>query len=140
VLDGRFHHVAGTWDGATVAFYVDGVLQGSMPLTTPQNNTRDLNIGFVWGGGTPQRFFSGIIDEVTIYNRALGAGEIRTISGAGPAGKCAATIAPAVSLSLTSLAFAAQLVGSPMSPLQHVTLTNTGNAALNVSSIAASTD
>jgi archaellum component FlaF (FlaF/FlaG flagellin family) len=44
-------------------------------------------------------------------------------------------IAPAVSLSPTSLVFADQLVGSS-STAQTVTLTNTGNAAVTISNIA----
>ncbi len=88
ILDGNFHLVAGTWDGANVALYIDGVLQGTLvPLATPANNTRPVNIGFTWGGGTPQRFFKGTVDEVEIFNRALSATEIQAIYTAGSAGK-----------------------------------------------------
>jgi FG-GAP-like repeat/Cep192 domain 4/HYDIN/CFA65/VesB-like, Ig-like domain/FG-GAP repeat len=48
-------------------------------------------------------------------------------------------IAPAVSLSPTSLSFRTQLVGS-RSAIQQVTLTNTGTAALSISSVAVSGD
>jgi hypothetical protein len=90
VLDGNFHHIAGTWDGSLIQLYVDGVPQGSVPLTTPANNTRAVNIGFAWGGGSPQRFFRGIVDELEIFNRALSAKEIAAIYNAGSAGKCKA--------------------------------------------------
>ncbi|HTD44237.1 MAG TPA: LamG domain-containing protein [Bryobacteraceae bacterium] len=91
VLDGNFHHIAGTWNGGAVVLYVDGVLQGSAPLSTPANNTRDVHMGFSWGGGTPNRFFRGTVDEVQIYNRALSTGEIEGIFSAGSVGVCRAT-------------------------------------------------
>ena len=87
VLDGRFHHLAGTWDGTNVLLYVDGQLQGTTPLATPFNNSRSVNIGFTWGNGTPQRFFRGTIDEASVYQRALSAGEIRAIVEVGALGK-----------------------------------------------------
>jgi hypothetical protein len=88
VLDGNFHHIAGTWDGANIRLYVDGVLQGVTPFTTPFNNTRVLNIGFAAGGGAPQRFFRGSVDEFGIYSRALSASEIQAIFNTGSSGKC----------------------------------------------------
>jgi len=92
VLDGNFHHIAGTWDGSMLRLYVDGVLQSGVVTTpvnaTPANNTREVNIGFTWGGGTPRRFFRGQVDELGIYNRALSEAEIQAIFGAGSAGKC----------------------------------------------------
>jgi hypothetical protein len=86
-LDNKFHHVSGTWDGTVIQLYVDGVLQDSVTLTTPSNNSRPLNLGFAAGGGTPQRFFRGQIDELSLYSRALSETEIRSIVNAGPAGK-----------------------------------------------------
>jgi N-acetylneuraminic acid mutarotase len=88
VLDGNFHHIAGTWDGSTIQLYVDGELQGATPLLWPVNNDRAVNIGFTWGGGNPQRFFTGTVDEVEIFTRALSATEIRAIHDAATAGKC----------------------------------------------------
>jgi len=87
VLDNVFHHVAGSWDGSTIRLYVDGVLQGAAALSTPSNNIRPLNLGFAAGGGSPQRFFRGQIDELSIYNRALSGAEIASIFNAGAAGK-----------------------------------------------------
>ena len=94
VLDGNFHHVAGTWDGSTMWLYVDGVLHGSAASSSAANNTRDLNIGFAWGAGTPQRFFRGIADELEVFNRALSEQEILGIYNAGSAGKCKPTPSP----------------------------------------------
>ncbi len=67
---------------------MDGVLQGATPFTTPFNNTRVLNIGFAAGGGAPQRFFRGSVDEFGIYSRALSASEIQAIFNTGSSGNC----------------------------------------------------
>jgi len=91
VLDGNFHHLAGTWDGGTTRLYVDGALQGSVALSSPANNTRDVHMDFSWGGGSPNRFFRGTVDEVQIYNRALSASEIAAIFSAGSGGVCRAS-------------------------------------------------
>jgi len=89
ILDNQWHHLAGVWTGTEIRIYEDGVLQNTLPLTTPPaNNTRDVEIGRSWGGGSPSRFFHGLIDEVSIYNAALTANEIAAIYGAGAAGKC----------------------------------------------------
>ncbi|MBK7801803.1 MAG: VCBS repeat-containing protein [Chloracidobacterium sp.] len=90
-LDGNYHHIAGVWDGASMALYVDGSFQGSTPMTTPANNTRPLNLGFAWGGGSPTRYFNGKIDDPAIYRRALAANEIKAIYQAGNLGKCVGT-------------------------------------------------
>ena len=91
VLDGRFHYIVGTWDGTIVRFYVDGALTATNAITLPANNTRGLNIGFTWGGGNPQRFFRGIVDELGIYQRALSTDEIARLYDARSAGKCKLT-------------------------------------------------
>ncbi len=88
VLDGRFHHVAATWVQGVLRLYVDSVLSGSATLTTPANNTRPVNLGFTWGGGTPRRFFRGQLDEVAVHNVALGSNQIAAIYAAGTAGMC----------------------------------------------------
>src|SRR5262249_34846999 len=87
VLDNNWHHIAGTWDGSTIRLYVDGVLQGTAALSTPANNTRALELGYSWGGGSTVRNFRGNLDEVSIYSRDLSAAEIQTIVRLGSAGK-----------------------------------------------------
>lgn len=88
VLDSQFHHIAGTYDGANIALYVDGQLHGITNYSGPVlNNNLPVNLGFTWGNGTPRRFFRGDLDEVSVYQRALCAGEIRAIFSAGVLGK-----------------------------------------------------
>lgn len=88
VLDGGFHHIAGTWSGGTMRLYVDGLEQGNGTVATPLNNTREMHLGYSYGGGTPQRFFRGLLDEVSVYQRALSDTEVAAIYQAGGAGKC----------------------------------------------------
>ena len=88
VLDGSFHHFAGTWDGSTMRAYVDGAFEATAVLSTPVNNSRSLILAYSWGGWSPQRFFRGSVDELAIFNRALSATEIQSISNAGSAGMC----------------------------------------------------
>ena len=91
IWDGMWHHVAGTFDGATVRLYADGREVGyGTPATLNINynlpTSNDLFIGtYLWPGGSLS--FTGSIDELSIYNRALSASEIQTIYRAGSAGK-----------------------------------------------------
>jgi hypothetical protein len=82
-------HVGLTFDGSTAKAYVNGALtrtvsglSGNIP-TTPG----PLKIG-ARAGPTGVSNFTGLIDEVEIYNRALMAWEIQAIFHAGSAGKC----------------------------------------------------
>lgn len=79
-------HVAGTYDGNALKVYINGALDSSLPssITIPTNNL-PLRIGADSSGGN---LFNGLIDEVTIYNRALTAEEIGSIYMAGSGGKC----------------------------------------------------
>ncbi|MBI4661234.1 MAG: right-handed parallel beta-helix repeat-containing protein [Verrucomicrobia bacterium] len=134
VSDGVFHHVAGTWDGSTIRLYVDGALQGEAALSTPANNTRPVNLGYSWGGGSPNRFFRGQVDELSIYRRALTVSEVQTLSNAGAAGKCKqAAAAPVVALFPVSLDYGSVAVGQTKDLA--LAIRNSGTATLTVSSI-----
>ena len=79
-------HLAATFDGATVRLYVNGVQVASQGQTTALGPaTGTLQIG---GDAYPGEYFTGRIDEVRVYNRALSAGEIQvdmnTAVGGGP--------------------------------------------------------
>jgi hypothetical protein len=99
VWDGNWHHVAGTFDGVTVRLFLDGSEVGSgTPVTTAiaygfivnSEVTNDLFIG----NYNPNcatcivRSFTGDIDEVEIFKRALRPARIARIFAAGKAGKC----------------------------------------------------
>ena len=69
-------HIAGTYDGSNLRFYVNGTLASTFSLAGNINvSAGALRIGGnnVWG-----EWFGGVIDEVRIYNRALAQSEIQT--------------------------------------------------------------
>jgi hypothetical protein len=70
-------HIATTYDGVNQRFYVNGVLVG----TTAGTGSINVANGALRIGGNNSsvgEFFSGMIDEVRVYNRALSAAEITT--------------------------------------------------------------
>ena len=77
----RWHYVAVTWDGTVVKFYLDGIPDGIFNKTSKINaNNLTLRIGgpHIEGDGAyATLFFSGIIDDIQIYNRALTEAEIQ---------------------------------------------------------------
>jgi glucose/arabinose dehydrogenase/chitodextrinase len=71
----QWTHVAGTYDGSTLHLYVNGVLVASQAQTGAlQQSGLPLHIG---GDTYSGEFFTGRIDEVRIYNRALSPSEIQ---------------------------------------------------------------
>jgi len=86
--DEQWHHVATIYDGTNIYLYVDGVLDASTPATgTIWQNNSPVEIGNTYNN--PNNYcFDGLIDEASIYNRALSAAEIAAIYAAGSAGKC----------------------------------------------------
>ncbi len=72
---GTWYHVVLTYDGSNVRLYVNGVQDGSAAATgTITTSTADLLFGsqYTSGGGK----FTGTLDDVRIYNRALSSSEI----------------------------------------------------------------
>jgi len=90
--DGRYHHVAATWDDKVAAVYVDGVAIATSPSQGGELNpatTTPVRIGTIFGNGDPFAY-KGIIDEPAIARRALDPVEVEALVGAGPNGKCTA--------------------------------------------------
>ena len=68
-------HVAATYDATTIRFYVNGTQVATQARTGAiTTSTNVLRIG----GSAFGSYFSGLIDEVRVYNRALTAAEITT--------------------------------------------------------------
>lgn len=83
---GEWCHVAGLFDGVRVKIYINGALDGELAYSgTPPTTGHTLRIGQRYSGDFT---FKGLIDEVSIYNRALTDEEIQAIFAAGSAGKC----------------------------------------------------
>jgi hypothetical protein len=79
---GVFHHVAGSYDGAVMRLYLDGVEVGSLPVA----GTVDPSINVEFSSNLET--LDGVLDEVQIFGRALTASEVGAIFDAGAAGQC----------------------------------------------------
>ena len=82
VNDGRFHHLSIVRDGPELLVYVDGVAEGvsSLPVATAISNSAAFIVGkspCVGVDGTLQ--YKGLLDDIRIYDRALGPDEIAAI-------------------------------------------------------------
>lgn len=84
---GQWAHMAGTYDGARVRIYLNGEEAGSAECTGP---VRILPRFLVLGArvnhetGAPGHAFSGLIDEVALYRRALAPAEVQALFKQGP--------------------------------------------------------
>src|SRR5262245_52800076 len=95
-------HVATTFDGRMLRFFVNGVEVTSRPVTgTILASTGPLRIG---GSADFGEFFQGRIDDLRIYNRALTAAEVRTDMGSAVGVAAATAPAPARAATGTSSA------------------------------------
>jgi hypothetical protein len=85
VCDDRWHHFVGTFDGAMLRSYVDGVQEGTVPLvglifpTTAPLNIGALSADAATAGGTP---FYGRIDEAFVSSDVLSEDQIRCLYAA----------------------------------------------------------
>lgn len=77
VMIGEWNHVVATYDGSTAALYINGALAGSasysgqiISSTGPTDIGSENNIG---------SRYSGLLDEVRIYNRAISATEVQRL-------------------------------------------------------------
>jgi len=66
---GTFHHIVGTYDGTTLALFVDAVL---VDVSTDTRDARSTAVD-CWIGRQSGEYaaLSGVIDEVAIYDKAL---------------------------------------------------------------------
>lgn len=95
--DGNWHYVVGTYDSNVRKLYFDGSLVGSDTSAIGNTDTaQPWRMGSALGGSVP---FTGLMDEVAIYNKALSESEIKQLySGLVSPGQLA-TIKPLTSLS-----------------------------------------
>lgn len=73
---GQWVHVALTFDGTTGTMYVNGTATNTFPFT-PSLSGASLRIGRI--GSDTTYDFSGSIDDVRLYNRALSAAEVSAL-------------------------------------------------------------
>ena len=84
IVDGKWHHVAGTWTGTTSTLYVDGAFVASKAVATMNTNTVDLVLGAATTGAC--RNYTGLMDEVSVWSVARTAQQIAADAG-GPIDK-----------------------------------------------------
>jgi len=70
ITDGQWHRIGLVWDGSHRKLYVDSVLVAEDTQSTLANSNNGLYIG-TGKGMESGSFFSGLIDDVRIYNRVL---------------------------------------------------------------------
>jgi hypothetical protein len=82
--DGKYHHLAVTYDDGHVQFYLDGSQAGEawLPGGTPVSMARNLLLGEDAELGSDEQF-RGNVDDVLVLRRALSAEEIKILSEKG---------------------------------------------------------
>lgn len=80
VNDGQWHHIVAVYSSASSRIlYVDGMLNGiSSSSSTFNVNSNRWSFGR-WGDSTPSNYFTGDIDEVRLWNRALNSTEVQQL-------------------------------------------------------------
>ena len=104
-------HLAATFDGTTQVMFVNGSQVASQATSGPLvygAPPLPVTMGAAWQANGPASLFTGRIDEVSLYQRALAPAEIAGIVAAGPAGK--STTGPYIT---TAPALPAAIVGQP---------------------------
>jgi hypothetical protein len=91
IVIGTWYHVAGVRGSNYTQLYVNGKLQGQISVTFTQDYG-SLPLYFGTSGQTNlwDRRLAGMLDEVSLYNRALSSNEIAAAYAAGAVGKCKA--------------------------------------------------
>jgi hypothetical protein len=90
ISDDAFHHVAFIRQGLVMQVYIDGALNNSATFGVKAFISNSATVYAGWSPCQPanSHFFDGVLDEISLYNRALTATEVQAIYNAGEAGKC----------------------------------------------------
>lgn len=83
IVFNAWNHLVMAMNGKDVTFYLNGVPTATTLTSTPNFASQSLSIGTLEasGGG---RYFKGLVDEVRVYNRTLGAQDIAARYAATP--------------------------------------------------------
>ncbi|MBL7152900.1 MAG: right-handed parallel beta-helix repeat-containing protein [Phycisphaerae bacterium] len=77
VAANEWHHVCGTYDGADLRLYIDGAEDPASPVPEAAGVTTDeYDVLIGENQERPGRYWDGMIDDVRIYNYALGSIEV----------------------------------------------------------------
>ena len=77
----NWYFIVGTWDGATIRIYINNVSDTSEARTTPIGYETTSSLKF--GSHSFPYDYTGVLDEVAIWNRALTISEISTLYNSG---------------------------------------------------------
>ena len=75
--DGKWHNVFVTYNGSSLNLFIDGIMSGSKQTggAIPDSTvTQQVRVGS--RSSNPDNFFTGIVDEVRIWNKSLDSSEI----------------------------------------------------------------
>ena len=86
--DNAWHYAAATLSGAGMMLYVDGVLAESKTnVTSGENYSGYWRMGFDnltgWTNPPSSKYFSGQLDDIRVYDKALSASDIASLYGNG---------------------------------------------------------
>ncbi len=103
-------HIAITHDGSTVLIYLDGTL---VTTATNAGALKPFAAGMlsVAGSDNGLDLFVGQLDEIRLYNRALAAAEITTLSTGGAVGTAASGVNTAAAITADVIAAPSNLTG-----------------------------
>jgi hypothetical protein len=80
---GTWYHVAASDDGTTARLYLDGRLIAESPVSAAHGQAHaPWSLGSVGAGDPLAVAYKGVLDEVGLWSRPLGAGEIEALRGA----------------------------------------------------------
>jgi hypothetical protein len=85
--DNKWHFVAGQRDGTVIRIFIDGLLEATTEVEADYNlagtSQHNAYIGAITHHGNSDlyKLFSGLIDDVRVYDRALSEAEILWLSG-----------------------------------------------------------
>jgi prepilin-type N-terminal cleavage/methylation domain-containing protein len=80
VVDNKWHHIVAGYDGSHNFMYIDGIKQLDGVGASPGVAETNLRIGANWNAAM---LYSGLMDDIRIYNSALSSIQIRSIYVAG---------------------------------------------------------
>jgi len=150
INNGAWHHVAAVRQQSNALLYIDGAYSTNQSQDTyiaDVSNTANLKIGngpCVSFDGTT--WFSGKLDEISVYTRALSASDVLAVYSAGSSGKCC--FAPRISKqpvtpqnvhTNSSTSFTVTSLGSPAPTYQwllnYVNISGATNSSYTISSV-----
>ncbi len=81
LTDNNWHYLVTVRQGNRTSVYIDGVKVGEMSGTTTKNvsNEQDFKIATQQRGEGFESYFTGSIDDIVIYNKALSEAEIAAL-------------------------------------------------------------